>query len=138
MDRFFEFAANHWELVSLFVGLLIALIVVERQRGARAISPQQVVMKLNREEAVVLDIRDKKDLAEGRIGDSIHIPYTAVKDRLSELEKYREKGIVIVDKIGQHSGTVAKVLKQAGFTQVERMSGGIAEWKNAGLPLKKK
>ncbi len=138
MDRFVEFVVNHWELCALFVAILVALIVVERQRGGKAVTPQQTVLKLNRDEAVVVDVRDKKDLTTGVIAGSVHIPYTAIKDRSSELEKHRSRNIIVVDKMGQHAGAVAKTLKAAGFENVERMSGGIMEWQNAGLPLKRK
>lgn len=138
MDQFFEFALNHWELSSLFLALLIALIVVEKQRGGKSLSPQQTVMLLNREEAVVLDVRDKKDVAEGMIAGAVHIPYGSLKDRLTELEKYRSKTLIVVDKMGQHAGAAVKQLKAAGFENAQRLSGGIIEWKNANLPLKKK
>lgn len=138
MDRLLEFVINHWELVSLFVVLLVAILVMERQRGGRSLSPQQLVLRLNRDDVAVLDVREKKDMSDGRISGSVHIPYTALKSRLDELQKYREKGIVVVDKMGQHSGAAVKILKAAGFEQVERMSGGINEWQTAGLPLKRK
>ncbi len=138
MDRFLEFLVNHWELSSLFMGLLIALVLVEKQRGGKTLSPQATVMLLNRDEAVLLDVRDKKDLAEGSIGGALHIPFGSIKDRLSEIEKYKNRTIVVTDKMGQHSGAVVKQLKAAGFTSVQRMAGGVVEWKAANLPLRKK
>lgn len=137
MDRFFDFVVRHWELSALFVALLIALIMVERQRSGKSVSPQQTVLLLNRDEAVVLDVRDKKDLSEGHITGAINVSFSSLKDRISELDKYRDKTIIVVDKMGQHSGGVVKQLRQAGFTSVQRMAGGIMEWKNSGLPLKR-
>lgn len=138
MERFFEFAVNHWILSSTFVALLVALYLLEKLRSGRAISPQQATLLLNKEEAVIVDIREKKDFSEGRIKGAIHIPFASLKDRTSELDKYKEKQLVIVDKMGQHSGMAGKQLKAAGFENVCRMSGGIAEWKNSSLPLVKK
>ncbi len=138
MERFFEFAVNHWILSSTFVALLVALYLLEKMRSGRAISPQQATLLLNKEEAVIVDIREKKDFSEGRIKGAIHIPFASLKDRTSELDKYKEKQLVIVDKMGQHSGMAGKLLKAAGFENVCRMSGCIAEWKNSSLPLVKK
>ncbi len=138
MERFFEFAVNHWILSSTFVALLVALYLLEKMRSGRAISPQQATLLLNKEEAVIVDIREKKDFSEGRIKGAIHIPFASLKDRTSELDKYKEKQLVIVDKMGQHSGMAGKLLKAAGFENVCRMSGGIAEWKSSSLPLVKK
>ncbi|MCP5162773.1 MAG: rhodanese-like domain-containing protein [Hahellaceae bacterium] len=138
MDRLFDFVAHHWLLVSAFLGLLGALFLTERQKSGASLSPQQVVNLMNNDDAVVIDIREKKEFSEGKITGSIHIPFTALKDRASELEKYREKCVILVDKAGQHSAMAGKQLGEKGFTRVARLSGGISEWKNANLPLVKK
>jgi len=138
MDRFFEFAMTHWILASTFAGLLIALFLLEKHRSGRSVSPQQATLLLNRDEAVIIDVREKKDFNDGRIKGSIHIPLASLKDRMSELEKHKEKQLVVVDKAGQHSGMAGKQLKAAGFENICRMSGGIAEWTNSSLPLVKK
>ncbi|UZE97033.1 rhodanese-like domain-containing protein [Alkalimarinus alittae] len=138
MERLFEFATTHWILASSFVGLLIALFLLEKHRSGRTISPQQATLLLNKDEGVILDVRDKKDFSEGRIKGSVHIPLASLKDRTADLEKYKDKQLVIVDKAGQHSGIAGKTLKAAGFENVCRMSGGISEWKNSSLPLVKK
>jgi len=129
---------EHWILASTFAGLLIALFLLEKHRSGRSVSPQQATLLLNRDEAVIIDVREKKDFNDGRIKGSIHIPLASLKDRISELEKYKEKQLVLVDKAGQHSGMAGKQLKAAGFENICRMSGGIAEWTNSSLPLVKK
>lgn len=135
MSQFIEFVTNNWILCSVFVGLLIALLLTEKKRSGKTLTPQQTVMLLNRDQAVVLDVRDKKETSKGVITGAHVIPYTALKDRASELKKFGEKTIVVVDKMGQHSGSAVKLLKTAGFTNVVRMSGGIVEWQSANLPL---
>lgn len=74
MERLFEFVVNHYILVSIFVALLLALFFVENRRGGKKVSAQQAVNLINRDEAVVVDIRDRKEFNEGRITGSIHIP----------------------------------------------------------------
>ncbi|WP_250654946.1 rhodanese-like domain-containing protein [Alkalimarinus coralli] len=138
MERLFEFAINHWILASSFVGLLVVLFLLEKHRSGRSLSPQQATLLLNKDEAVIVDIREKKEFSEGRIKGSLHIPFASLKDRTSELEKYKDKQLVIVDKAGQHSGMAGKTLKAAGFENICRMTGGISEWKNSSLPLVKK
>ncbi|WP_166258003.1 rhodanese-like domain-containing protein [Marinobacter salicampi] len=138
MDRLFEFVANHYILVSAFVALLAALFLLEGRRGGAKVSPQTAVSLMNRDEAVLVDIRDRKDLKEGKIAGSIHIPMSSIKDNLSELKKHQDKQIIVVDKMGQHSATAVKQLKAEGFANVSRLSGGIADWKGSNLPLVKK
>ncbi|MFT5716272.1 MAG: rhodanese-related sulfurtransferase [Oleiphilaceae bacterium] len=138
MDQLIEFVTNHIELSGIFIALLVALWFSEKSRSGRSISPQETTLMLNREEAVIVDVRDKKDYSEGRIAGSLHIPFASLKERSSELEQYKEKQIVLVDKMGQHSGMAGKTLQAEGFENVCRMSGGISEWKNSNMPLIKK
>lgn len=138
MDRLFEFASSHWELVSVLIGLLFALWWTEKSKGGQALSPMAVTQLLNQGNALVIDIRDKKEFAEGRITGSIHMPFTTFKDRISELEEHKGKHLIIADKMGQHSGGIGKMLKAEGFENVSRLSGGISEWKSSNIPLVKK
>lgn len=138
MERVFEFAVNHYILVSLFVALLIALIILETRRGGQKISAQAAVTLINRDEAIVIDIRDRKDFNEGRITGAINIPLSSLKSRASELKKHEDKQIIIADKMGQHSAMAVKQLKEEGFNNVVRLNGGIADWKGSNLPLVKK
>ena len=138
MDRLFEFVGNNIELSALFVALLAALWFSEKSRSGKAVSPQIATLMMNKDEAVIVDIREKKEFSEGKIVGSIHIPFDSLKERASDLKKYEGKQIILVDKMGQHSGMAGKLLQAEGFDNVCRMSGGIAEWKSSNLPLVKK
>lgn len=138
MEQLFEFVGNHIFLVSIFLFLLVAFMVNEGKRGGAAISAQNLVRLFNQEGAVILDIRDEKEFNQGHIVDSKNIPYASFDNRAVELDKYKEKVIVLVCKMGQHSGAIGKKLKALGFVDVKRLSGGISEWTGANLPLVKK
>lgn len=137
MDQLFEFIGNHPYLVGAFVVLLVLFIRNETQRGGSSVSAQQLVGLVNREGAVVLDLRDQKEYETGHIVDSVNIPYASLESRLSELEKYKDKPIVLACKMGQHAGSAGTALRKNGFTNVSRLSGGIAEWRNQNLPVVK-
>ncbi len=136
MDHFIEFATNHVGLVSIFFALLAALFFVDKSRSGQSLSPQQATMLLNKGEATLVDLREQKEFSEGHIKGAKHIPFSRLKERLSELD--RAKTVIFVDKSGQHSGMAGKMLKAEGFEHIARMAGGIAEWKNSNLPLVKK
>lgn len=138
MDHFIHFAINHWILTSVFAALLAALFFTEGRKAGKTLGPQELVMLLNKDQAVVVDLRDKKDFSEGHITGAMHIPFASVKERASELQKHKDKIIVLVDKMGQHTGTAGKTLRAAGFQDIRRLSGGIGEWRNANMPLVKK
>ncbi|MCB1618441.1 MAG: rhodanese-like domain-containing protein, partial [Pseudomonadales bacterium] len=67
MARFFEFAANHWQLVSLFVALGGLFFWMEHRRRGGSISCQQAVDLINKQEGVVLDVRDSGEYKAGHI-----------------------------------------------------------------------
>ena len=140
MDRLFEFVVNHYILASLFVAFLIAIFIVESRRGGAKVSSQGLVSLMNQDKAVIVDIRDRKDFAEGHISGSIHMPLSSLKSRLNELSKFKDKDvqIVVVDKMGQHAAMAVKQLNAEGFENVERLNGGIADWQGANMPLVKK
>ena len=130
------FIVEQWILFSILAVLVVAFIWTESQKGGKALSHHQVTRLLNGDEAVLLDVRDKKDFDNGHIVDSINIPYAKLGERSSELEKYREKTVVVVDKLGQHAGAAGKILKDKGFT-VTRLQGGISDWISQNLPVVK-
>jgi len=137
INQLFEFAANHYVLVGIFVILLIAFLVNEGKQGGAAITTGNLVSLINREGAVVLDVRDSKDFGEGHIAGAVNIPYANLDNRISELEPYKEKAVVLVCKMGQHASAAGRKLKTQGFVNVRRLAGGMAEWTGANLPVVK-
>ena len=136
-QQIIEFTANHYILTSIFAVLLVAFIFNESQLGGATVSPSQLVLLMNNEQALVLDVRDSKDFKSGHIVAARNLPYANVDDQLGDLEKYKSLPVVVVCKLGQHSGAVGKKLKAAGFQRVSRLRGGIAEWRAANMPLVK-
>jgi len=136
-EQIFSFIGNHYILVSIFVFLLVAFIINEGKQGGAAISTGNLVNLVNREEAVIVDIRDNKDFGAGHIAGAINIPFASIDSRVGELESYREKPIVLVCKMGQHAGAAGRKLKAQGFLDVRRLSGGMAEWGASSLPVVK-
>lgn len=131
-----EFISNHYVLSSLFLVLLVLLIVTELRRGGRSLSTRELTALVNAEQAVVLDVRAKKEFDGGHIVDSLNIPYEKLVNRIAELEKHKAKTIIVVDAMGQHAGTLCRELKKAGYTAA-KLSGGIASWRGDNLPLVK-
>ncbi len=138
MAQFIEFVGNHWILSTLWVALVTALILHRSKTSGESVSAQQAVMQINRSDAVVVDIRDKKDFDAGHIVDAIHIPLSKLGARVTELEKHKTVPVIVACRLGQHSADAVKVLRSAGFTKVLRLSGGMTEWRAQSLPLVQK
>ncbi|MEX2365655.1 MAG: rhodanese-like domain-containing protein [Pseudohongiellaceae bacterium] len=137
IEQLFEFVGNHLILVGVFVFLLVAFFVNESKQGGAVIATGGLVTLINREDALVLDVRDSKDFAQGHIVGAVNIPYGSIDNRMAEVEDFKERPVVVVCKMGQHAGAVGKKLRARGFENVRRLSGGMAEWFAANLPVVK-
>lgn len=136
MDRLIEFIGNHYLLSTAFVVLAIALLLYESRRSGKSLAPRELTSLVNSDQAVLLDIRQKKDFAAGHIVDSIHIPREKLAERMDELSKHKDKVVVVVCDSGVTAGPVCTLLKQAGYNAM-RLSGGISGWRNDNLPTVK-
>ncbi len=137
MALFTEFISQQWMLATSLLVLIMLLALHESRKGAKALTPQQVSNLMNKESAVVIDIREKGEYTAGHIVGAIHIPHAKMVSRIAELEKYKDRPIVLTCKYGQHAGATSKLLTTAGFEQVYKLGGGIAEWQNSQMPLVK-
>ncbi len=137
VEQVFEFIGNHYILVSVFLVLAVAFVINEGKQGGAAISPSSLVTLVNREGAVILDIRDGKEFGNGHIAGAVNLPMASFDSRVGELDEYKEKPIVLVCKMGQHAGSVGRKLKAQGFENVRRLSGGMGEWSASNLPVVK-
>lgn len=138
MDRFIEFAVNHWELFAALAVTLILLAISEARKGGPKLSPQAATRLINRENAMVLDIRPKKEFQSGHITGALNIPLAELDKRIGELEKYRQRPLIVVCNLGHSTAAAVRKLQQAGFDQAYKLSGGITEWKAQSLPVVKK
>nr|WP_277610973.1 rhodanese-like domain-containing protein [Microbulbifer celer] len=123
-------------LVSLLVALLYVLAFSERAKAGKPASANETTRLINSEGARVVDLRDRSDYSAGHIVDAIHIPHGEMEKRIGELAPYKDKVLILADKMGQHAGPVGRQLKKAGYT-VRRLEGGMSEWSNQKLPLVK-
>ncbi len=137
MQQFIEFASNHPILVGSFLGLLGLLLFTESRKSGRKITSAQLTVEVNQNKGVVVDVRERKQFVLGHIVDSINIPLKELEKQQAQLEKYRERPIVLVDELGQQSMTAVRQLNLAGFKQVMRLAGGLNQWQSDGLPLVK-
>jgi len=137
VDQIFDFATNHYVLVGAFVFLLVAFVINEGKQGGAAITPTNLVNLVNREGAMLLDIRDTKEYSSGHIAGAVSMPVSSIDARIGELESHKDKPVVLVCKMGQHASATGRKLKALGFENVRRLSGGMSEWTASSLPIVK-
>lgn len=136
MENVLVFAQEQILLVASLAIFVFLLVRHESARGGEKLSCAQLTLAVNAGNAVLLDVRDKKEFEAGHIVDAINIPHANVGNSIKQLDKYRQQQIIVIDKLGQHSAAVVKTLTADGFTVV-RLGGGIADWQQENLPLVK-
>lgn len=134
--RLIEFSTHHSLLVGLLVVIVVALLIHELRRSAPSLGHHQLTQLVNSGAAVVVDIRPRKEFTTGHIAGALSIPQDKLNERLSELDKYKDKTIVVVDANSMHSGAACTTLQKAGH-KAARLTGGMVTWRNENLPVVK-
>lgn len=138
MAQFIEFIGNHLVLSGMWLATVVAIFAYHQRTASKAVSPAAAVMMINRRDAIVVDIREKKEFESGHIVDSFNIPMPKLNQRITELQKHKDKPIVVVCKLGQQSADAVKLLQEAGHAEVFKLAGGVTEWKAQSMPLVQK
>lgn len=141
MQQYIEFAGNHLSLflgLAAIIGLLAWNLLASRIAGYAKIDPSEAVKMLNRDEAVLLDIREGKEYKDGHIVDSIHIPVTTLGKRHIELAKHKQRPIIVVCRSGSRSTSACSLLRKQGYESIYLLAGGLMSWQSANLPVTRK
>ena len=105
--------------------------------GIKEVDHIAAMQFINHKNALMLDVREQSEYAAGHVLNSKLIPLGKLKERLGELEKYRERPIVVICRSGQRSASACAFLGKQGFAQAYNLNGGIIAWQKASLPLEK-
>jgi len=138
MQQLIEFIGNHLLLVLAFFAVLGMLIFTEYQRffsGIPSLSPYAATQLLNDGTALFMDVRDEKEFKTGHIKGARSVPVNDLQKQLHEIEKFKEKDVVVYCDNGMRTSRITGKLKKQGFTKLNTLAGGLASWEKSNLPL---
>ena len=138
MGQLSEFIGNHLVLSILFLiilSLLIQNLFADFKQGGSSVEAAEATRLMNREDAIMLDIRNTAEFSDGHIINATNIPYSEFDNRSSDLEKIRDKPVIVCCKTGTSANLAVTALNKLGFEKIYRLKGGIEGWKHASLPL---
>jgi rhodanese-related sulfurtransferase len=114
-----------------------ALLWPNLQRRGSKVTTLQATQMINQGKAVIVDVRDPAAFAAGHLRDAKNIPLKELSNRISELDKAKNKAVIVVCQTGVQSSKAAAQLKKAGFNEAFSLDGGISAWQAQGLPIAK-
>jgi rhodanese-related sulfurtransferase len=124
--------------IAVFSGLMLLWSFVgNRIRGIQEVDTGAALQLINHKSAFVLDVREPAEFAAGHVLNATLIPLGQLKERMKELEKYRDRPMVVVCRSGNRSGSACALLSKAGYTQAYNMAGGMTAWQSSKLPTVK-
>lgn len=126
--------------------LLISIVVVSGlglvwqmfgQRGGNQLSPALATQLINREDAHVVDVREADEFAMGHLPEAQNIPLAKLGERIGELDKFKEKPLIVCCATGMRASKALAELQKNGFQKTHCLAGGVDAWVGAGYPVKK-
>jgi len=140
MQEYIDFARNNALIVIGFfavLGFIIKTEISNATRKYKQVGVNEAVMLMNKDDALILDVREDKEVQGGKIKGARHITLGQLPSKLSELEKSKQSPVLIYCRSGSRSGYASQILTKAGFTDVSNLAGGILAWESANLPVVK-
>ncbi|QMU61958.1 MAG: rhodanese-like domain-containing protein [Gammaproteobacteria bacterium] len=141
MQEYIEFAGRHTMLFIALAAVVALIIMSELKRatkGFKEVPPSEAVRLINKEDALVLDVREANELGQGSIIDAKHVALSVLPEKLDNLANNKDQPILVFCKMGNRSAQACKLLLKNSYTNVFGLKGGITAWVNDQLPITKK
>ena len=117
-------------------------LVAKAKSETKAVTPQQAFDQLRARTAILIDIRDIRELQrEGQIGGAFHAPRGMLEFWADPQSPYHKEvfaqagNLILFCASSWRSALAAKTLQDMGMTNIFDMDGGFNGWKSAGLPI---
>jgi molybdopterin/thiamine biosynthesis adenylyltransferase len=100
------------------------------------VDPKTANDEIEREDALLIDVREPHEWDEAHIGGAKLVPQGTVAERIGELAPDRSQRLLVHCRVGNRSARVADALvNELGYGNVASVAGGIEAWREAGLPV---
>ena len=123
--------------VAFVSGAMLVWPLVRRGAGGPSVNTLEATQMINRQDALMLDVREQAEFAQSHILNARGLPLSQIEARFGDIEKFKDKPIIVYCASGNRSGAAAAALRKHGFSSVFKLSGGFGAWQQAGLPVQK-
>lgn len=112
-------------------------LVAEAKKNIREVSPEEARPEVERDNALLIDVREESDWAEGHAAGAKHLSRGTIELDIEDEVPDTDRPIICYCGGGSRSALVTESLQKMGYTNVRSLAGGFKEWKAAGLPTEK-
>jgi len=124
--------------VALVSGGMLLWPTVRRTTGGPWVNPTQATQLINREDALVVDVREPNEYASGHVLGAKNLPLARLEAAGADLAKRKDRPLIVYgDGAGDRAAKAAAALRKQGFARVLNLAGGLGAWQQAGLPVEK-
>ncbi|MGZ3606246.1 MAG: ThiF family adenylyltransferase, partial [Thermodesulfobacteriota bacterium] len=110
--------------------------IIKARKEGSEVSVEEIHQLLKKKEPVVLlDIREKEEIAVGYIEGAIFLRQGFLSDQVENLLPDKNVPVIVYCAGGIRSLAAAQLMKEKGYTQVFSMAKGIDGWKKAGYEV---
>jgi rhodanese-related sulfurtransferase len=132
------FAVLYFSSVANAVDKTLEQIVQEAKAAINEVSAAEVKKMIdNKEDIILLDVRDKEEYEPEHIPGAINISRGTLELKSNLIIPDKTKKIVVYCGIDRRSPLATKTLNDFGYKKAINMVGGLKAWKEAGYPLAK-
>src|SRR3989442_1751928 len=100
--------------------------LLRRTTGGPWVDASMATQLINREDALVVDVRDPGEYGAGHILGAKNWPLDHIDERGGEAVKRKDKPVIVYCDTGDRTPKAAAALRKLGFTRVVNLSGGLS------------
>ena len=142
MQEYIQFFSNNPMLSIAWVviaAMLVHSLVKDKLSGVKNVTAQDATLMVNKQNAIIVDIRSNEDYKKGHIVNAKNITLSQIEQgNFTEIENHKQTPIILVCESGARASSAARKLIKADFTQVHNLLSGMGGWASANLPTTKR
>ena len=131
-----SFLIDNWMLILVALTSGAALLLPTLMQG-KGLNPAEAVLLMNREKAVVVDVCEPGEFAQGHIVGARNVPLAQLEGQLTQAVKNKATPLILVCQAGVRSGRALALARKLGYENVQSLSGGLKAWQASGMPIEK-
>ncbi|WP_354624597.1 rhodanese-like domain-containing protein [Psychromonas sp. MME2] len=122
MQEFIQFLSNNPMLSITWIviaGMLVHSVVKAKISGFKPLSSQDAILLINKQDAIVVDVRAVDEYKKGHIVDAKNITLSQIEQgNFTEIENKKETPIILVCESGARSSSAANKLAKGFYAGI--------------------